>query len=293
MRCSESQKIELTDHPPYSPDFEPKNFYLLPRLKNKLCGQCFLSRKVAVDAFAMHVLEIPPLKLKKCYKNDFSNVTDFLKQLTFEVSALVGVYFQADFKSAEQRVDDFLGNLLLLLFRSFPEVIYQGKDILVPVVENIVALALDSCTEPLQVLPVLEDVDNELACCTVFKAAARVGIVPTSIYRAAPKLRSPPRRRPGPPPPAPAPRRLPAPAALCQVAHFEVFLLSWENSTPSIAYLRDELSNKASEARSKTYEMPVDLDWRSEPDVAVRRSVASSARACGLRPRYNPSSSDA
>ncbi|GBP15921.1 hypothetical protein EVAR_12507_1 [Eumeta japonica] len=43
-RFSEGQKIELTDHPPYSPDLAPNDVYLFPSVKNKLRGQRFSSR---------------------------------------------------------------------------------------------------------------------------------------------------------------------------------------------------------------------------------------------------------
>ncbi|GBP42478.1 Mariner Mos1 transposase [Eumeta japonica] len=35
-RFLEGQKIELADHPPYSSDLAPKDFYLFPSVKNKL-----------------------------------------------------------------------------------------------------------------------------------------------------------------------------------------------------------------------------------------------------------------
>ncbi|GBP79093.1 Mariner Mos1 transposase [Eumeta japonica] len=58
-RFLEGQKIEVTGHPPYSPDLAPNNFYLFPKVKNKLCGQRFWNREVVVDTFKVHVLEIP------------------------------------------------------------------------------------------------------------------------------------------------------------------------------------------------------------------------------------------
>ncbi|GBP31649.1 hypothetical protein EVAR_84095_1 [Eumeta japonica] len=65
----EGQKIELTGHPLYSPDLAPNDFYPLPSVKNKLRGYCYSSREEVVDAFKMHVLEIPQSEWKKCYKN--------------------------------------------------------------------------------------------------------------------------------------------------------------------------------------------------------------------------------
>ncbi|GBP41732.1 hypothetical protein EVAR_33723_1 [Eumeta japonica] len=46
-----SQKIELAGHPPYSPDLVPNDFYLLPDVKNKVCGQRFSGREEVVVAF--------------------------------------------------------------------------------------------------------------------------------------------------------------------------------------------------------------------------------------------------
>lgn len=73
-RYLEDQKIELTGHPPYSPDLAPNDFYLFPTVKNKLRGQRFSSREEAVDAFKMHVLEIPQSEWKKCYENWFQRM---------------------------------------------------------------------------------------------------------------------------------------------------------------------------------------------------------------------------
>ncbi|GBP04863.1 Histone-lysine N-methyltransferase SETMAR [Eumeta japonica] len=55
----EGQKTELTGHPPYNLDLVPNDFYLFPSVKNKLRGPNFSRREEAVDAFKMHVLEIP------------------------------------------------------------------------------------------------------------------------------------------------------------------------------------------------------------------------------------------
>ncbi|GBP81000.1 hypothetical protein EVAR_68811_1 [Eumeta japonica] len=73
-RFLECQKIELTGHPSYSPDLAPKDFYLFPIAKNKLRGQRFSGREEAVDAFKMHVLEIPQAEWKKCNKNWFLRI---------------------------------------------------------------------------------------------------------------------------------------------------------------------------------------------------------------------------
>ncbi|GBP42888.1 Histone-lysine N-methyltransferase SETMAR [Eumeta japonica] len=69
----EGQMIEL-GHPPYRPDLVPNDFYLFPSVKNKVRGQRFSSREGAVDAFKMHVLEIPQSEWKKCFKNWFQRM---------------------------------------------------------------------------------------------------------------------------------------------------------------------------------------------------------------------------
>jgi len=41
---------ELLEHPPYSPDLAPSNFYLFPKLKLFLAGQRFSSNQEAIAA---------------------------------------------------------------------------------------------------------------------------------------------------------------------------------------------------------------------------------------------------
>ena len=54
-----AQNIDLMSHPPYSPDLAPNDFFLFPYVKNKMRGQRFSTPKEAVDAFRMHILQIP------------------------------------------------------------------------------------------------------------------------------------------------------------------------------------------------------------------------------------------
>jgi histone-lysine N-methyltransferase SETMAR len=49
---------ELLEHPPYSPDLAPSDFYLLPKLKLFLAGQRFSSNQeaiVAVEGYFAHL----------------------------------------------------------------------------------------------------------------------------------------------------------------------------------------------------------------------------------------------
>ncbi|GBP87910.1 Mariner Mos1 transposase [Eumeta japonica] len=57
-RFLEGQKIDLTGHPPYSPDLTPNDFYLFSSVKNNLHDQRFSSLEEAVQTFKMHILEI-------------------------------------------------------------------------------------------------------------------------------------------------------------------------------------------------------------------------------------------
>ncbi|CAH2010652.1 unnamed protein product [Acanthoscelides obtectus] len=45
------KNVELLDHPPYSPDLTPNDFFTFPKIKNRLRGQRFQSPEEAVDAF--------------------------------------------------------------------------------------------------------------------------------------------------------------------------------------------------------------------------------------------------
>ncbi|XP_025152513.1 histone-lysine N-methyltransferase SETMAR-like [Harpegnathos saltator] len=69
-----TEKVELMGYPPYSPDLAPNDFFLFPQIKNKLRGQHFSTPEEAVDAFKMHVLEVPQSEWKKCFENWFKRM---------------------------------------------------------------------------------------------------------------------------------------------------------------------------------------------------------------------------
>ena len=56
-------------HAQYSPDLASNDFFLFPYIKNKMTGQRFSTPKEAVDAFRMHVLEIPQSEWQKFFDN--------------------------------------------------------------------------------------------------------------------------------------------------------------------------------------------------------------------------------
>ncbi|CAH2017335.1 unnamed protein product [Acanthoscelides obtectus] len=55
------ENVQLLDHPPYSPDRSPNDFFTFPKIKNRLRGQRFQSPEEAVDAFKNAVLNLPDL----------------------------------------------------------------------------------------------------------------------------------------------------------------------------------------------------------------------------------------
>ncbi|CAH1987924.1 unnamed protein product [Acanthoscelides obtectus] len=65
------ENMELLDHPPYSPDLSPSDFFTFPKIKNRLRGQRFQSPEEAVDAFKNAVLDLPANEWNKCFENWF------------------------------------------------------------------------------------------------------------------------------------------------------------------------------------------------------------------------------
>ncbi|CAH1982876.1 unnamed protein product [Acanthoscelides obtectus] len=68
------ENVELLDHPPYSPDLSPNNFFTFRKVKNRLRGQRFQSPEEAVDAFKNAVLDLPANEWNKCFENWFERM---------------------------------------------------------------------------------------------------------------------------------------------------------------------------------------------------------------------------
>ena len=66
------------NHPPYSPDLAPNDFFLLPYVKNKMRGQRFSITEEAVDAFRMHVAYIPQSEWQKRFDNWLKRMQAFI-----------------------------------------------------------------------------------------------------------------------------------------------------------------------------------------------------------------------
>ncbi|CAH1995393.1 unnamed protein product [Acanthoscelides obtectus] len=80
------ENVELLDHPPYSPDLSPTDFFNFPKIKNRLRGQTFQSPEEAVDAFKNAVLDLPANEWNKCFENWFER-----RQMCINFR---GVYFE-------------------------------------------------------------------------------------------------------------------------------------------------------------------------------------------------------
>ncbi|CAH1970250.1 unnamed protein product [Acanthoscelides obtectus] len=63
------ENVELLDHPPYSPNLSPNDFFTFPKIINRLRGQRFQSPEEAVDAFKNAVLDLPANEWNKCFEN--------------------------------------------------------------------------------------------------------------------------------------------------------------------------------------------------------------------------------
>ncbi|CAH2010204.1 unnamed protein product [Acanthoscelides obtectus] len=80
------ENVELLDHPPYSPDLSPNDFFTFPKIKNRLRGQRFQSPEEAVDAFKNAVLDLPANEWNKCFENWFERMQMCIN--------LLGEYFE-------------------------------------------------------------------------------------------------------------------------------------------------------------------------------------------------------
>ncbi|CAH2000122.1 unnamed protein product [Acanthoscelides obtectus] len=68
------ENVELLDHPPYSPDLSPNDFFTFPKIQNRLRGQRFQSPEEAVDKFKNAVLDLPSNEWNRCFENWFERM---------------------------------------------------------------------------------------------------------------------------------------------------------------------------------------------------------------------------
>ena len=81
-----SEKVKVLNHPPFSPDLSPCDFFLFPRLKKMLSGNKYTSRSSLGSAIYMCLQQIP----KEDYLSAFR---DWVKRLQKCVS-VKGKYFE-------------------------------------------------------------------------------------------------------------------------------------------------------------------------------------------------------
>ena len=81
-----SEMVKVLNHPPYSPDLSPCDFFLLPRLKKMLSGNKYTSRSSLGSAIYQCLQQIP----KEDYLSAFR---DWVKRLQKCVS-VKGDYFE-------------------------------------------------------------------------------------------------------------------------------------------------------------------------------------------------------
>ena len=81
-----SEKVKVLNHPPYSPDLSPCDFFLFPRLKKMLSGNKYTSRSSLSSAIYQCLQQIP----KEDYLSAFR---DWVKRLQKCVS-VKGEYFE-------------------------------------------------------------------------------------------------------------------------------------------------------------------------------------------------------
>ena len=70
-----SEKVKVLNHPPYSPDLSPCDFFLFPRLKKMLSGNKYTSRSSLGSAIYQCLQQIP----KEDYLSAFR---DWVKKVT-------------------------------------------------------------------------------------------------------------------------------------------------------------------------------------------------------------------
>lgn len=66
-----ASNVELLEHPPYSPDLAPCDFFLFPRLKDKMRGLRYSSANEAVEAFENLTSQVSQEEWSSCFNDWF------------------------------------------------------------------------------------------------------------------------------------------------------------------------------------------------------------------------------
>ena len=82
-----SEKVKVLNHPPYSPDLSPCDFFLFPRLKKMLSGNKYTSRSSLGSGIYQCLQQIPK-------EDDLSAFHDWVKRLKKKCVSIKGEYFE-------------------------------------------------------------------------------------------------------------------------------------------------------------------------------------------------------
>ena len=80
-----SEKVKVLNHPPYSPDLSPCDFFLFPRLKKMLSGNKYTSRSSLGSAIYQCLQQIP----KEDYLSAFSRLDKKVTELCFSKGGIL------------------------------------------------------------------------------------------------------------------------------------------------------------------------------------------------------------
>ena len=80
-----SEKVKVLNHPPYSPDLSPCDFFLFPRLKKMLSGNKYMSRGSLGSAIYQCLQQIP----KEDYLSAFRDWVKRLQKMCFSKGRLL------------------------------------------------------------------------------------------------------------------------------------------------------------------------------------------------------------
>ena len=80
-----SEQVKVLNHPPYSPDLSPYDFFLFPRLKKMLSGNIYTSRSSLGSAIYQYLQQIP----KEDYLSVFSRLGKKVTKMCFSKGGIL------------------------------------------------------------------------------------------------------------------------------------------------------------------------------------------------------------
>ena len=80
-----SEKVKVLNHPPYSPDLSPCDFFLFPKLKKMLSGNKYTSRSSLCSAIYQCLQQIP----KEDYLSAFRDCVKRLQKMCFSKGGIL------------------------------------------------------------------------------------------------------------------------------------------------------------------------------------------------------------